>query len=82
MISKNGYEILNCSYDFKFHNKLKLARKIVGLSQQELADLVGCRRNTICSIERGLYKPGIELALKLSRCLQFDVEYLFYISEY
>lgn len=51
-------------------NQLKQFRKIRGFTQQQLADIVGVSRNTICSIERGEYKPGLLLALKLNAVMR------------
>lgn len=63
-------------------NKLKLARVARGdLTQQELADKVGCSRQTIHSIESGKFVPSVELALKLARALQAPVEELFFLEK-
>jgi len=48
-----------------------------GMTQQELAERVGVTRQTIISIERGRYKPSIELALRLARVFGVPVESLF-----
>ena len=62
-------------------NKIKLARVKNGdLTQQELADKVGCSRQTINSIEKGKFKPSIELVLKLSKVLDTKVEEMFYLE--
>ena len=62
-------------------NKIKLARVKNGdLTQQELADKVGCSRQTINSIEKGKFKPSIELVLKLARVLDTKVEEMFYLE--
>tara|TARA_Y100000385_G_scaffold242822_1_gene260004 strand:- start:165 stop:386 length:222 start_codon:yes stop_codon:yes gene_type:complete len=62
-------------------NKIKLARVKNGdLTQQELADKVGCSRQTINSIEKGKFKPSIELVLKLARVLDTQVEEMFYLD--
>lgn len=62
-------------------NKIKLARVKNGdLTQQELADKVGCSRQTINSIEKGKFKPSIELVLKLSMALDTKIEELFYLE--
>lgn len=59
-------------------NKVKLARVAKGdLTQQELADKVGCSRQTIHSIESGKFVPSVELALRLARELNVKVEELF-----
>jgi len=66
----------------KLRNNIKLARvKADDLTQQQLADLVGCSRQTISSIEKGRFNPSIELVLKLSRALKSTVDELFYLEE-
>lgn len=63
-------------------NKLKLARVAKGdLTQQELADKIGCSRQTIHSIESGKFVPSVELALRLARELNVKVEELFSLEE-
>jgi len=63
-------------------NKVKLARVAKGdLTQQELADKVGCSRQTIHSIESGKFVPSVELALRLARELNVKVEELFFLEE-
>ena len=51
------------------------------MTQQELADRVGVTRQTIISIERGKYKPSIELALRLARVFGVPVESLFELDD-
>ncbi len=51
------------------------------MTQQDLADRVGVTRQTIISIERGKYKPSIELALRLARVFGASVEALFELDE-
>ncbi|HEX7673290.1 MAG TPA: helix-turn-helix transcriptional regulator [Bdellovibrio sp.] len=65
----------------KLENKLKLARVAQGdLTQQDLADKVGCSRQTIHSIESGKFVPSVELALKIAKILNSKVEDIFYFS--
>ncbi len=59
-------------------NNLKTARGEKGLSQQQLADLVGVSRNTISSIEVGQFNPTAKLALILCIALDKTFEELFY----
>jgi putative transcriptional regulator len=47
------------------------------LTQQQLADRIGVTRQTIISIEKGKYKPSVELALRLARTFGVRVEDLF-----
>lgn len=62
-------------------NNLKAVRCQKGLTQEELADLVGVSRQTIISIERYKYKPSLELGLKLSLTLDIKIEGLFYFEK-
>lgn len=59
-------------------NNLKQARTEKGLSQAELARLVGVSRNTISSIETGQFNPTAKLALILCIALDKKFEELFY----
>ena len=59
-------------------NNLKKTRMEKGLSQQDLADIVGVSRNTISSIETGQYSPTAKLALILALALDRKFEELFY----
>jgi putative transcriptional regulator len=52
-----------------------------GMTQQELAVRVGVTRQTIISIERGKYKPSIELALRLARVFGVPVERVFELED-
>jgi putative transcriptional regulator len=63
-------------------NKLKQLRQRNGdLSQQQLAEMVGCSRQTIISIESGCKNPSVETALKLSFALKIPVNELFELEE-
>ncbi len=59
-------------------NRLKVARAEKGLSQTQLAELVGVSRNTISSIETGQFNPTAKLALILCIALDKKFEDLFY----
>ena len=59
-------------------NRLKEIRKEKGISQRELADMVGVSRNTISSLETGQYEPTAKLALILSIALDKEFEEIFY----
>ena len=62
-------------------NRLKVARAEKGLSQTQLAELVGVSRNTISSIETGQFNPTAKLALLLCIALDWKFEDLFYFTE-
>ena len=59
-------------------NRLKEIRAERGLSQTELAEMVGVARNTISSIETGQFSPTAKLALILCVALDKKFEDVFY----
>lgn len=59
-------------------NNLKKLRSEKGLSQQQLADMVGVSRNTISSIETGQFNPTAKLALILCVALDKKFEDVFF----
>lgn len=59
-------------------NRLKEARQKKKLSQAALAKMVGVSRNTISSIETGVFNPTAKLALILCIALEEKFEDLFY----
>lgn len=63
-----------------FKNRIKEERQKAGLSQGELAQLVGVSRNTISSIETGQFNPTARLALVLCIALDKKFEELFYFE--
>jgi putative transcriptional regulator len=58
--------------------KLKLARVEKGLSQQDLADLVGATRQTIGLIEKGKYNPSLNLCINIAKALDKTLNDLFW----
>ena len=59
-------------------NNLKQQRENKGLSQEELAVLVGTTRQTIIAVEKGKFNPSAKLALLLTAALDVQFEDLFY----
>ena len=55
---------------------LKDLREAKGLTQEQLAESCGVKRNTISMIEIGVNKPSFDLALKLAKTLGCGVEEL------
>jgi len=52
-------------------------RKTAGLTQSQLADIVGVSRKTINTVENHVFVPSTVLALKLARALNCSVHDLF-----
>lgn len=67
--------------ELKLMNKLKEFRQERGITQSELAKMVGTSRNTISSIETGQFCPTAYLAAILCAALECDFEDLFYLSK-
>ncbi|WP_255518271.1 helix-turn-helix transcriptional regulator [Thermoactinomyces sp. CICC 10521] len=62
------------------HNLIK-ARKAKGLTQRELADMIGIRETSVSNweVERSL--PRLEVAREVSKVLGFPIEFLFFEEE-
>lgn len=48
-----------------------------GLTQEDLADKVDVRRETIVRLEAGRYNPSLKLAIDISRVLGVSIEAIF-----
>ena len=59
-------------------NNIKAIRTELGLSQSQLAEMVGVSRNTISSIETGQFSPTAKLALVICMALEKKFEELFF----
>ena len=61
--------------------KVKELRAEHGMTQQQLADMVGVSSRTIISIEKGQYNPSIMLAYRMAKVFVFSVEELCCLEE-
>lgn len=52
----------------------------LGLTQEELAQLAGVRRETIVFLEQGKYNPSLMLANKVARVLKTTIGELFVLD--
>ena len=62
-------------------NRITELRKMRGLTQQDLANLLGVTRQTIISLEGGRYNPSITLAFKLAHTFDMHIEDIFIYEE-
>jgi len=60
--------------------KVKEFRVKKNLTQEELANRVGVRRETIIFLEQGKYNPSLRLALNIAQELKVPVNKLFSLS--
>ena len=51
------------------------------MTQQELADRVGCTRQTIIAVEAGKYVPSLSLAFQIAKAFGVSVEEVFQYVE-
>ena len=54
----------------KFVCNLKKYRVAQELTQEQLADIVGVRRETIMRLEKAQYNPSLKLAIDISRAVK------------
>jgi len=66
----------------ELHNRIAVFRAEQGISRRQLADAVGVNNQTIGYLERGDYKPSLELALKIAGHFGVAVEMLFSLERF
>ncbi len=62
-------------------SRMKEYRAKLGLTQQDLAGIVGVRRETIVCLEQGRYNPSLRLAWKIARALGSTVDETFWFAD-
>lgn len=62
-------------------NKIKEYRAKHHLTQAELAEKVGVRRETIVFLEMRKYNPSLKLALQIGKIFQVPIEELFSLED-
>jgi putative transcriptional regulator len=63
------------------NNRIKELRARFNLSQLELAQQVGVRRETIVFLEKGKYNPSLKLAYDISSVFKLPIEEVFLLRE-
>jgi putative transcriptional regulator len=61
-------------------NRLKETRLERGYTQEGLAQAVDVTRQSIIAIEKGRYRPSVELALRLALALDADIDDIFWLE--
>ncbi|NLM69078.1 MAG: helix-turn-helix transcriptional regulator [Firmicutes bacterium] len=61
----------------KFTCHLKKYRQLAGMTQEELAEKVNVRRETIVRLEAGRYNPSLKLAIDIARAVKAPIEEIF-----
>ncbi|MBA1335763.1 MAG: Transcriptional regulator, Xre family [Firmicutes bacterium] len=61
--------------------RMKEFRARLGLTQEDLANMVNVRRETIVHLEKGKYNPSLKLAFDIAKALETTVDELFSYDE-
>ena len=59
-------------------NRVRDYRKGLKMTQEELASRAGVSRQTIISVEKNKFVPGLDVAMKISSSLNTPIDKLFY----
>ena len=60
--------------------RIKELRAAKGLTQVELAQRVGVRRETIVFLEKGKYNPSLQLAFAIANTFDLPIEKVFLLE--
>ena len=69
------------SGDEMIKNRIKEYRAIFDMKQEELARLVGVRRETIGNLEKGRYNPSLALAWRIAQVFKVPIEDVFTVED-
>ena len=64
----------------ELQTRIKEYRARFNMSQSELAELTGVRRETIIRLEKGQYNPSLKLAMDIAIIFGTTVEELFFFN--
>ena len=62
-------------------NRIEELRKQRGIRQEEFAKMLGVSRQTISSLETGLYNPSIFLAHNIAKIFGMSIEEVFLFED-
>lgn len=64
-----------------FKTRMKEFRAKIDMTQSDLADAVGVRRETISHLEKGKYNPSLQLAHDIAKVLETTIDELFIFED-
>jgi DNA-binding XRE family transcriptional regulator len=64
-----------------FRTRIKELRARYDLTQDDLARVVGVRRETILYLEKGKYNPSLKLAYDVAKALKTTIDELFIFED-
>lgn len=62
-------------------NKIKEFRAWENMKQEDLAKLVGVRRETIGNLEKGRYNPSLVLVWNIAKVFRVTIEEIFTVTD-
>ena len=65
----------------KLRTIIKELRVKFDLTQKDLADKVGVRRETIVFLEKGKYNPSLKLAYDIAKVFESTIEEVFFFDD-
>ncbi len=65
----------------KLRTIIKELRAKFDLTQKDLADKVGVRRETIVFLEKGKYNPSLKLAYDIAKVFESTIEEVFFFED-
>ncbi|MBY0600468.1 helix-turn-helix transcriptional regulator [Bacillus bingmayongensis] len=64
-----------------FKTRIKEFRAKIDMTQSDLADAIGVRRETISHLEKGKYNPSLQLAHDIAKVLGTTIDELFIFED-
>jgi putative transcriptional regulator len=65
-------------FNLPLRTRMKELREKYRITQEQLADMVGVRRETILFLEKGKYNPSLRLAYSIAKVLKSKIEDVFF----
>ena len=65
----------------EFRCELKKYRQLKNLTQEQLGQMVGVRRETIGNLEKGRYNPSLVLAWNIAEVFGVSIEEIFTVEK-
>lgn len=65
----------------EFECNLKKYRLLKDMTQEELANKIGVRRETIMRLEKAQYNPSLKMAIDISRIVEASIEDIFIFKD-
>ena len=64
------------------YNRIAVLRAERGISRRQLAEALGVHYQTVGYLERGEFRPSLDLALRLARYFEVPVEVIFSLDPF